>query len=175
MVLSSVNICNPVLWRFMQGDVYQGDGLNLYAYCGNNPVVYYDPTGYECGDTGEIDDGLGADDAGDAGDAKVHTPNSNTTFNMEPEKKAPNAIHSADAMDKWDNFWGLETTKINPRTGLPDPDRIFSADGTRSIRFSPHEMNSIGTTVFNSVLFSVPQIVLIIFLILSTITMSSCY
>ena len=31
----------------MQEDVYQDDGLNLYAYCGNNPVVYYDPSGYE--------------------------------------------------------------------------------------------------------------------------------
>ena len=31
----------------MQEDVYRGDGLNLYAYCGNNPVVYYDPSGYE--------------------------------------------------------------------------------------------------------------------------------
>ena len=30
----------------MQEDVYQGDGLNLYAYCGNNPVVYYDPSGW---------------------------------------------------------------------------------------------------------------------------------
>ena len=37
---------NPVAGRFMQEDVYQGDGLNLYAYCGNNPVVYYDPSGY---------------------------------------------------------------------------------------------------------------------------------
>lgn len=38
---------NPALGRFMQEDVYQGDGLNLYAYCGNNPVVYYDPSGYD--------------------------------------------------------------------------------------------------------------------------------
>lgn len=37
---------NPVLGRFMQEDVYQGDGLNLYAYCKNNPVVYYDQSGY---------------------------------------------------------------------------------------------------------------------------------
>ena len=37
---------NPVAGRFMQEDVYQGDGLNLYAYCHNNPVVYYDPSGY---------------------------------------------------------------------------------------------------------------------------------
>ncbi len=37
---------NPIAGRFMQEDVYQGDGLNLYAYCRNNPVVYFDPSGY---------------------------------------------------------------------------------------------------------------------------------
>ncbi|NFL87633.1 RHS repeat-associated core domain-containing protein [Clostridium botulinum] len=37
---------NPVVGRFTQEDVYRGDGLNLYAYCGNNPVIYYDPSGY---------------------------------------------------------------------------------------------------------------------------------
>ena len=31
----------------MQEDTYRGDGLNLYAYCGNNPVMYYDPSGYK--------------------------------------------------------------------------------------------------------------------------------
>ena len=36
---------NSALGRFMQEDVYQGDGLNLYAYCHNNPVIYYDPSG----------------------------------------------------------------------------------------------------------------------------------
>ena len=44
---------NPVLGRFMQEDVYQGDGLNLYAYCGNNPVVYDDPSGYASTSTGK--------------------------------------------------------------------------------------------------------------------------
>ena len=37
---------NPVIGRFLQEDVYRGDGLNLYAYCANNPVMYYDPSGY---------------------------------------------------------------------------------------------------------------------------------
>ena len=37
---------NPIVGRFIQEDVYQGDGLNLYIYCRNNPVVYYDPSGY---------------------------------------------------------------------------------------------------------------------------------
>ena len=37
---------NPVIGRFVQEDEYRGDGLNLYAYCKNNPVVYYDPSGF---------------------------------------------------------------------------------------------------------------------------------
>ena len=37
---------NPVIGRFVQEDTYRGDGLNLYAYCGNNPVMYYDPSGF---------------------------------------------------------------------------------------------------------------------------------
>ena len=37
---------NPVIGRFTQEDEYRGDGLNLYVYCGNNPVIYYDPSGY---------------------------------------------------------------------------------------------------------------------------------
>ena len=37
---------NPLIGRFMQEDIYRGNGLNLYAYCANNPVIYYDPSGY---------------------------------------------------------------------------------------------------------------------------------
>jgi len=37
---------NPVVGRFLQEDSYRGDGLNLYAYCANNPVVYYDQSGH---------------------------------------------------------------------------------------------------------------------------------
>ena len=39
---------NPALARFMQEDTYRGDGLNLYAYCANNPVRYVDPSGHQC-------------------------------------------------------------------------------------------------------------------------------
>ena len=52
---------NPVAGRFMQEDVYQGDGLNLYAYCENNPVVYDDPSGYErkaCPPQGKISESV---------------------------------------------------------------------------------------------------------------------
>ncbi|BCJ95506.1 hypothetical protein acsn021_30750 [Anaerocolumna cellulosilytica] len=37
---------NPQVARFTQEDVYRGDGLNLYAYCANNPVMYEDTSGY---------------------------------------------------------------------------------------------------------------------------------
>ncbi|OOO00699.1 MAG: hypothetical protein ATN35_06020 [Epulopiscium sp. Nele67-Bin004] len=37
---------NPVIARFTQEDTYRGDGLNLYAYCKNNPVSYVDPSGF---------------------------------------------------------------------------------------------------------------------------------
>ena len=47
---------NPAFGQFMQEDVYQGDGLNLYVYCGNNPVVYYDSSGYSATDIKNSDD-----------------------------------------------------------------------------------------------------------------------
>ena len=38
---------NPIIGRFMQEDTYYGDGLNLYEYCRNNPVLYRDPSGHD--------------------------------------------------------------------------------------------------------------------------------
>ena len=38
---------NPVIGRFTQEDTYYGDGLNLYEYCRNNPVLYRDPSGHD--------------------------------------------------------------------------------------------------------------------------------
>ena len=38
---------NASLGRFTQEDVIYNDGLNLYAYCNNNPVMYSDPSGFE--------------------------------------------------------------------------------------------------------------------------------
>ena len=40
---------NPVIGRFTQEDTYNVDGLNLYAYCRNNPVYYVDPSVNICG------------------------------------------------------------------------------------------------------------------------------
>ena len=39
---------SPVIGRFLNEDTYYGDGLNLYAYCHNNPLTYVDQTGHWC-------------------------------------------------------------------------------------------------------------------------------
>ena len=40
---------NTGIGRFTQEDVIYNDGLNLYAYCSSNPVMYSDPSGYAGG------------------------------------------------------------------------------------------------------------------------------
>lgn len=42
---------DPKVARFLQEDTYIGIlddplSLNLYVYCANNPLIYYDPTGH---------------------------------------------------------------------------------------------------------------------------------
>ncbi|MEU9678533.1 putative T7SS-secreted protein [Streptomyces parvus] len=59
------------------------------------------------------------------------------------EIKAPKPLKPQDAMAAWEDFLGEGPySNIHPRTGLPDPDRLVSADGTRSIRVGHHEMTS---------------------------------
>ncbi|MEV4559844.1 RHS repeat-associated core domain-containing protein [Kitasatospora sp. NPDC049285] len=60
-----------------------------------------------------------------------------------PEVTAPKPLKPSEVEAAWDKFLGPGPhTNIHPRTGLPDPHRIVSADGRRSIRLGPHEMNS---------------------------------
>ena len=73
-----------------------------------------------------------------------NVPNANTKV-VTVETKAPNAMKASNATQAWDDFLGPNQTNINPMTGQPSADRIFSANGTNSIRFSSHEMNSMGT------------------------------
>ena len=53
----------------------------------------------------------------------------------EIETKSGKSVRAKDAVDQWNEFLGKEQTNIDPRDGMPDPDRIWSQDGSRSIRF----------------------------------------
>ncbi|WP_017417220.1 RHS repeat-associated core domain-containing protein [Clostridium tunisiense] len=95
------------------------------------------------------DAGLKPVTKGGVNTTKINTPSANTKVINAPEVKAPNVIKSSEVTGNWENYLGGNTTNINPRTGQVDPNRIFSADGTKSIRFDSHEMNSMGTTKFH--------------------------
>lgn len=88
--------------------------------------------------------------ADDVVDAVKATDNlgevSNVIVKYGDEVKLPNQIKVNDAVDAWDDFLGPNQTSYNRFTGTKDMNRIFSADGTKSIRFGGHEMRSIGTT-----------------------------
>lgn len=67
-------------------------------------------------------------------------------YNFGGEAKNSAQIRTSDALDSWDEFLGEGQTNYNKLTGVTETDRIFSADGTRSIRFGNHEMDSLGTS-----------------------------
>ncbi|ATW25288.1 RHS repeat-associated core domain-containing protein [Candidatus Formimonas warabiya] len=92
---------------------------------------------------------IGAGGVKSNAEGTVKAPNVNTKVINAPEVKAPNAIKSSEVTNRWNSYLGENTTNINPRTGQVDPNRIFSADGTKSVRFDSHEMNSMGTPKFH--------------------------
>jgi hypothetical protein len=57
----------------------------------------------------------------------------------EVETRSGIAIRQKDVLARWNQFLGSKQTNIDPRDGMVDPDRIWSADGQRSIRFGDHE------------------------------------
>lgn len=65
------------------------------------------------------------------------------------EIKSGKSVRPQNVIDDWNQFLGENQTDINPFTGQKSLDRIWSADGKRSIRFGGHEMNSMGTKNFH--------------------------
>ena len=75
----------------MQEDVYQGDGLNLYAYCGNNPVMYDDPSGYASTSTGKACPPKGkiSESVDESGTSSVAKPNHGQGFSSKGYNPKP--------------------------------------------------------------------------------------
>ena len=70
-------------------------------------------------------------------------PGTSTKVKTLPEKIAPNPVKPENMHQAIEDFLGSNPKgNIHPRTQAPDPYRLTSADGTRSIRYGPHEMTS---------------------------------
>ena len=94
---------NPVLGRFVQEDEYRWDGLNLYAYCKNNPVVYYDPSGY--GE--EKCDKVGGNDSKSGTETDLFLPDEFYNKNL-PNQVAPGTKY----LPKYDELGNVKQIKM---------------------------------------------------------------
>jgi RHS repeat-associated protein len=117
---------DPDLGRFISPDpIGLAGGENLYLYA-PNPTGWMDPWGW-C----------------PTGSSTKTGPTSSTKVVELPEVTAPKPIKPEAAVAEWDKFLGPGPhTNTHPRTGVPDANRIVSADRTRSIRYGNHEMGS---------------------------------
>nr|WP_219999523.1 RHS repeat-associated core domain-containing protein [Snodgrassella alvi] len=112
---------DPDIGRFTMPDpIGLAGGYNLYRYA-PNPLMWIDPWGLSAG----------------------CGPKKSTKLGYSKETRAQKPVKPENAVQKWDEFLGPGPySNKHPRTGVPDPDRIVSADGKRSIRYGQHEMNS---------------------------------
>ena len=70
-------------------------------------------------------------------------PSASTKVIETPETIAPKPVKPSEVGKRWEDFLGPgEPTNVHPRTGGVDADRLVSPDGSRSIRYGSHEMNS---------------------------------
>jgi RHS repeat-associated protein len=141
---------NPDNGRYLTPDpVKLAGGLNGYQYV-PNPTGWVDPLGLNrCPGGDGCKPGAGIEEP--AAKAKVYegqpTPStaSGAPFEMGYHKETygNKSVKPQDATQQWEGFLGKGPhTNTHPRTGQPDPDRLVSADGKRSIRYGTHEMKS---------------------------------
>ena len=126
---------NASLGRFTQEDVIYNDGLNLYAYCNSNPVMYSNPSGFakQCDPKvgGERDSKSGNSSrtyqsTGRMSDDLLLNPKTNTngTNNLTEWRRS---ISKADIKAERIKFLGEDAVKV-------DGGVWRSLDGTRQFR-----------------------------------------
>ncbi|WP_235919910.1 RHS repeat-associated core domain-containing protein [Clostridium porci] len=119
---------NPILGRFMQEDEYLGDGLNLYAYCENNPVVYYDPSGYSSYEA-KVGSGIGDEGGSKGSNSSNKIDYKKVFFEQNPELEGQVVVHHSVE----------QQVLTRPQTkGLFTYEEMHSIDNLRGI---PKEIN----------------------------------
>nr|WP_243167997.1 RHS repeat-associated core domain-containing protein [Anaerocolumna cellulosilytica] len=122
---------NPQVARFTQEDVYRGDGLNLYTYCANNPVMYEDPSGYVYIDklfteTGTIPGKSSSKNLGQNINTHIGIPSNNRTGSHQAQHLIPQEIYVKSSFLQdigfnvdhhqngiWDKNKNLNATQLN--------------------------------------------------------------
>ncbi|WP_024347256.1 RHS repeat-associated core domain-containing protein [Lacrimispora indolis] len=129
---------NPKIGRFIQEDAYRGDGLNLYAYCQNNPIIYYDPSGY-----------LGLCPAGKSNPQAEQTEGSGQTkYPVETETFLPDEFYNKNLpkhttpgtkmLPKYDDYGNLKQIKYYDDYGREMGWVDFTNHGYPSGHTTPH-------------------------------------
>ena len=79
---------NASLGRFTQEDTIYNDGLNLYAYCNSDPVMYSDPSGF-AKETCKSKVGGECDSDSESGSTSVAKPNHGQGFSSKGYNPKP--------------------------------------------------------------------------------------
>ena len=118
---------NASLGRFTQEDVIYNDGLNLYAYCNSNPVMYSDPSGF----AKQCDPKVGGEK-----DSKSGTSSGQRPADLSPEGAGRNGAFR-EAKRKNNIPVSEQPKKVKPnvdRRGKPQPGKIYEFENGIEIR-----------------------------------------
>jgi RHS repeat-associated protein len=106
---------DPGLGRYLgQDPIGIAGGIELYGYV-SDPLLWFDSLGLSACKSRGYD---------------------------RPQIETRSGAAVRDPVKRWNEFLGPHQTHIDPRDSSPDPDRIWSIDGKRSVRFGEHEMSS---------------------------------